>query len=392
MAGHLDPQFMDVFTFQGNDSMPIAMQNDTLPLMPEFMEDSYPYGDQFFDYGPTAQSPLQSETFFSPPQVAWTHDAQEASGNSVAFLHARPSNIGGATPLTSGMTDFEPGIQYYTHQRQWEPSGSISPSQSSSVTGTLSSGTATYMDISTQTNTFDSKLGTAVVEPIPASTSAALHKTSRKTRDGENKGRKAATTKLTKDKRGTTNKVTIVTIPDASAAYPSPANTHKPSSPWTANNINAMPSEFATSATNVPAPQANHRADLVLPRSREPPTTTEILPPRSPPPPPPPKPDMQRQRNRKAATKCRAKTKQAAVELEQKERALASEHMELSTTVKQLREEVLALKSELLVHGKCDSEVIQEYLQKAAREIGAGSAKAASSPAVSRRTGRDSPP
>lgn len=80
----------------------------------------------------------------------------------------------------------------------------------------------------------------------------------------------------------------------------------------------------------------------------------------------------QRQRNRRAATKCREKTKAAMIQLEATEKAASMEHMELSKTVADLRGEVLALKNQLLLHGNCECDVIQKYLRNAARNIGEG--------------------
>lgn len=81
----------------------------------------------------------------------------------------------------------------------------------------------------------------------------------------------------------------------------------------------------------------------------------------------------QRQRNRRAATKCREKTKAAMIKLEATEKAVTLEHIELSKTVTELRGQVLALKNELLLHGNCNCDVIQKYLKNAARSIGEGS-------------------
>lgn len=81
----------------------------------------------------------------------------------------------------------------------------------------------------------------------------------------------------------------------------------------------------------------------------------------------------QRQRNRRAAIKCREKTKAATAQLEATERAVSLEHMELSKTVADLRGEVLALKNQLLLHGNCNCDAIQQYLRNAARSIGEGS-------------------
>jgi hypothetical protein len=54
---------------------------------------------------------------------------------------------------------------------------------------------------------------------------------------------------------------------------------------------------------------------------------------------------------------------------------MCTEHYRLSTTVTGLREEVLMLKKELLKHGKCDCEIIQQYLTNAAKKIANGTAQ-----------------
>lgn len=100
-------------------------------------------------------------------------------------------------------------------------------------------------------------------------------------------------------------------------------------------------------------------------------------PPPQPPPPQPPSSSStsgsatmsQRQRNRAAATKCRKKSKVAIAQLEATDRALSEQHSELSATVTGLRDEVLALKNEILLHGNCDCEIIQSYLTNAARNL-----------------------
>jgi len=80
-------------------------------------------------------------------------------------------------------------------------------------------------------------------------------------------------------------------------------------------------------------------------------------------------------RNRIAASKCRAKKKAAMADLEATKKTMYTEHYQLSTTVTGLREEVLILKNELLKHGNCDCEVIQQYLTNAAKNIGNGNAQ-----------------
>lgn len=92
---------------------------------------------------------------------------------------------------------------------------------------------------------------------------------------------------------------------------------------------------------------------------------------------PPPAPSAQRTRNRAAANKCRAKTKLAVADLESTERAMSTEHRELSATARGLRDEVLLLKNELLAHGNCDDVLIQQYLTNQARMVGSAAAAAA---------------
>lgn len=77
----------------------------------------------------------------------------------------------------------------------------------------------------------------------------------------------------------------------------------------------------------------------------------------------------QRQRNRAAANKCRKKSKVATMQLEAADRVLSEQHSELSATVTGLRDEVLALKNEILLHGNCDCDIIQDYLSHAARNL-----------------------
>lgn len=91
----------------------------------------------------------------------------------------------------------------------------------------------------------------------------------------------------------------------------------------------------------------------------------------------PPPPQALRERNRAAANKCRRKSKAVVADLEASERDLAEEHRQLSQAAGGLREEVLALKSALLVHGHCEDEVIQQYFANSARLVGSGQGQAA---------------
>ncbi|KAI1633014.1 hypothetical protein F4809DRAFT_644828 [Biscogniauxia mediterranea] len=76
-----------------------------------------------------------------------------------------------------------------------------------------------------------------------------------------------------------------------------------------------------------------------------------------------------RERNRVAAHKCRQKAKQSVEELQIRERELSQRNKILVGHAGCLREEILALKIEILQHSSCDSEIIQNYIAKAARDI-----------------------
>lgn len=88
-------------------------------------------------------------------------------------------------------------------------------------------------------------------------------------------------------------------------------------------------------------------------------------------PPQPAQPDP-RARNREAANRCRAKSKVAVAELEATERAMGAEHQALTQTARSLRDEVLQLKNQLLMHGNCHDDLIQQYLANSARAVGSG--------------------
>ncbi|KAL1900542.1 hypothetical protein Sste5346_002265 [Sporothrix stenoceras] len=84
-----------------------------------------------------------------------------------------------------------------------------------------------------------------------------------------------------------------------------------------------------------------------------------------------PPPAVQRERNRMAATKCRAKSKAAISKLEEDERAVTEERNNLYAQKEVLVDEVLNLRMELIRHGHCVGDKnIQNYLQNAARMIG----------------------
>lgn len=76
-----------------------------------------------------------------------------------------------------------------------------------------------------------------------------------------------------------------------------------------------------------------------------------------------------RERNRIAAHKCRQKNKQNVQSLQQQERVLAEQNKFLSAHVDHLKNEVLGLRNEILNHGSCDCELIQNYIAETARNL-----------------------
>ncbi|OTA94553.1 hypothetical protein M434DRAFT_29839 [Hypoxylon sp. CO27-5] len=81
------------------------------------------------------------------------------------------------------------------------------------------------------------------------------------------------------------------------------------------------------------------------------------------------KTSSERERNRMAAAKCRKKAKLSQCELQERERALAQQNRSLLASISELKEEVLYLRHEILKHNACNSELINEYIQKAAQGI-----------------------
>ena len=71
-------------------------------------------------------------------------------------------------------------------------------------------------------------------------------------------------------------------------------------------------------------------------------------------------------RNRVAASKCRQKKKEYIGNLEERARELTSNRNHLLAYVATLKDEIIALKSELLNHSECDCVAIRDYLRREA--------------------------
>jgi hypothetical protein len=76
-----------------------------------------------------------------------------------------------------------------------------------------------------------------------------------------------------------------------------------------------------------------------------------------------------REKNRLAASKCREKAKKHVDELREREKQLAAVRAQLTAHKTKLKEEMLALKNEILRHSDCNCDFIQQYLNTAARQV-----------------------
>ena len=74
-----------------------------------------------------------------------------------------------------------------------------------------------------------------------------------------------------------------------------------------------------------------------------------------------------RARNKSAATRYRAKTQAALAQMQEHERAVNTQCRALLACVTQLRDEVVELKNEVLLHANCDCPLIQGYLAEVAQ-------------------------
>lgn len=131
--------------------------------------------------------------------------------------------------------------------------------------------------------------------------------------------------------------------------------------------------EYDTTHLTFETDEASPQTDWASsPRKRKSVTMDDISPSATSQPPSPPRPTKNRrdrERNRVAAAKCRQKAKHSVSKLQSRERELLQQNRFLTAHAGSLREEVINLKNEILRHSHCDSDVIQSYINKAARDI-----------------------
>jgi chromosome segregation ATPase len=73
--------------------------------------------------------------------------------------------------------------------------------------------------------------------------------------------------------------------------------------------------------------------------------------------------------NRQAAKKCRQKTKDQERHLEARGQELMEQNSHLNAEATALKDEVISLKNEILMHATCDDDLITDYITHAATEL-----------------------
>ena len=348
------------------------------------------YGWDFGGFGSEMTFPADSPGTFRTggpglqPLAAWDCGAQAypaQMGNTMAIAGPMPQYV----PVQESMGD-------YFGTLKWPPPPpppigqiSSSPSQSSYFTPSPASGVVPQFSRHNSSSSLPTPKAAPLeqvrsdtrFQPVPdqalnrgedRSTPAAIMAASGSRPSPESSSFAGQNTGQRKDGRNNTSRTTATT--DYSAGIISPAMTPSPG-----DRTTAFPSQLPrpklarVESHRQKTPKTSRNSKALAPARR---TATQK------------KRDaqvaQQQQQNRPArsrvaANKCRAKTKQAMADLESTERAMSSAHQELSVTARDLRNEVLQLKTALLAHGNCDDSLIQQYLINQARRVGYGTAQ-----------------
>lgn len=357
---HTAPFYPPLLNSFGFDS------SSAIPIDPGFL-------DARFDH-PAAPEPGGGGVagFHRDPWVA-----QAATSVNMDSFMVAPTSLpqyNPSIPLVPGMSSFEPMVS-----TTWSMDGSI-PSTSTSRGPTMSSSLSvpgTSTPTSSQSPSSPRKVSAGMIEPSAAIGEAVpIHlavQVEPGVEDQPNKKRRQpsgpkAPPKTIAEKRGHRNNpsagFSTSQIPIAPAPAPGTVattgddnTTNDGKKTDTGNNRSSASSRHrkTSSATTATASHAPSSQPAGLPAQQQ----------------EQPQPDP-RARNREAANRCRAKSKVAAAELEATERAMGAEHDALTRTARTLREEVLSLKNQLLMHGNCDDDLIQQYLANSARLVGSG--------------------
>ncbi|KAK7732299.1 hypothetical protein SLS53_008590 [Cytospora paraplurivora] len=377
---------------------------------------SYPQYSGFFDYNEAGTTPTDSLLLSSngdvqfaiptaPGDNSWSHrhawDPDNTTG--LAFDTDMPpsSSLIPHTPapfVWGGMSNFEPMVATTWPIASGERTSAAAPESPMSARNSSQQSTTERSSSSSRSRRpsiarYHSSTASAVANS-PASTTADTLQQREQARFGNrhNKRRMSGLEPPLQQRHQGSSKgmrpavVTATPLTPSTRPTPSPmedqstifvaGDTYRhtifPNHPDISRQTNFSPQQLQESQPP-PPPSMNCHDDYAMGQPQ----------PALPPLPPPPQQQQQqqqqqhasqalRERNRAAANKCRRKSKAVVADLEATERELSDEHEQLSQTARGLREEVLALKNALLVHGHCDDEVIQQYLANSARLVGNG--------------------
>lgn len=361
------PPHLSSFGFDSNSTIPI-------PIDPGLL-------DARFDR-PAAPGPGGGGVagFHQDPWVAQT----ATSVNMGGFMMSPTSlpQYNSSMPLVPGMSSFEPMVS-----TTWSMDGSL-PSTSASRGPTMSSSLSvpsTSTPASSQSPSSPRKVSTGTLEPPAAHKEAVpIHLGMQVEPRAEHRRRQASGPRVppktsAEKSRHRNNSAPGFTAPQIpiAPAIRAVATTSDDKN----NNIKRDSSSASggfkhqkkSSTTTTAATTSNAPSDppQPWPPSQQQSTTIPAQQQQQQQAQPHPQPDP-RARNREAANRCRAKSKVAVAELEATERAMGAEHHALTQTARSLREEVLSLKNQLLMHGNCDDDLIQQYLANSARMVGSG--------------------
>ncbi|KAJ4387482.1 hypothetical protein N0V93_008074 [Gnomoniopsis smithogilvyi] len=346
----LAPDGMDFSTFDGISSA-LPKIHTAHSFMPEEI-DGLCLQDGLFDaslqYGLPKHSPsIHEEIILSGP---WNHGMDTGAGRPATDLNSIAQY--GTISLAPALDNFEVALtSFESCPMPQEQRVSTSPSQYSSVTGSLSIRAAmdlsrrssiVYSSNSAVSNSIEQAQSDTHPTPLAATAAGTAAEFPSKEIEAITGMSSRQSVHATKDnnRKKKTGSAEAFHAPEYSAQSSKPTFRMASTANDEQSSLSPVPSHSKPNVPQAPTPITQ---------------------------------GTQLQRNRRAAVKCREKTKAAMAQLEATERAVSLQHMELSKTVADLRGEVLALKNQLLLHGNCDCDAIQQYLRNAARSIGEGS-------------------
>lgn len=405
------PDYPHYFDF--DDRRPVLVEHPSSPELRRYANNDYPYDPRLFDVGAqflstpsiaaaAPEAPGGGEMMALRHAYTWQQSApnsQEQVENHASMLH--PALHLRSTSTAPGVGSFEPMITAWEVQRE-PPStahtATPSPSLSSAAAQSPASSVMPAFSRKNSYNYFGQESPESAYmlpnvkvdlhfDPVSISGTRTRKKSSAKTNEPSrnetsNKKRKPGSRTTTKNSpvennQGPSKKSSYSTRAAKDASNAS-IERIPPARGQTTQFLNSISSadvatEYGSPHTTATSPESQAQGSSDKLASRGGPSlvlvggdtaATAAADAQ------PPSPGSQRERNRTAATKCRAKTKAGVAQLEATERTMSAQNAELSAQVMDLRGQVLALKNELLRHGNCDCQIIQRYLTSEAIRIG----------------------